>query len=335
MVWTLDELTPEHAGAAIGLWNSALGAHFPMTRRLWRQVVTDDPNAAPGDGIVARDSHGTLVGLVLTRQFHRADLVPAMESTGGLGWILALVVVPALQRRGVGSQLLRAAEEHLRARGATRCIAGGGIEHLLPGQPLTLAPSAADQPMLDFWRRHGYKPARTEYDLRRNLSDFVVPPVPDAIRRGAFRIGPGVAGDEAALLAFLGREYPGRWHYDVAQALARGQSIADVIVLKDASSAIQGFLCSWHYQSTLLGPSTYWYPSLGERFGGIGPLGIAPGIRGNGLGLALVAAGVAALRERGVEECAIDWTALIDFYGALGFHVSQRYGRFEAKRLSV
>ncbi|MGZ3664066.1 MAG: GNAT family N-acetyltransferase [Ktedonobacterales bacterium] len=331
----LDELTPEHAGEAIALWNSALGADFPMTPRLWQQVVTDDPNAMPGDGIAARTAGGTLAGYVLTRQFHQLEVVPTMESTRGTGWILALVVAPALQRRGVGSQLLRAAEERLRVRGATRCMAGGGIAHLLPGQPLSLSADPGDQPALAFWRRYGYTPSRTEYDLRRNLSDFVAPPLPAAIRGGAFRTGPGAAGDESALLAFVGREFPGRWHYDLAQALARGQSIADVILLKDNTSTIQGFLCSWHHHSTLLGPSTYWYPALGERFGGIGPLGIAQGVRGNGLGLALVAAGVETLCSRGVEECAIDWTTLIDFYGALGFHVSHRYSRFEEKTLSV
>lgn len=331
----LDELTPEHAGEAIALWNDALGADFPMTPRLWRQVVIDDPNAAPGDGIVARAADGALVGVVLTRQFHRLDLVPTMEATRGNGWILALVVAPALQCRGIGSQLLRAAEARLHQRGATQCVVGGGIAHLLPGQPLVLAMDTADQPMLAFWRRHGYTPSREEYDLRRNVSDFVAPPLPAVIRSGAFHIGPGKAGEEAELLAFLGREFPGRWHYDVAQALARGQSIEDVILLRGKDSAIHGFLCSWHYQSTLLGPSTYWYPALGERFGGIGPLGIAQSARGSGLGLALVAAGVDALRKRGVEECAIDWTTLVDFYGALGFHASQRYCRFEAKMLNA
>lgn len=329
----LDELTPEYADEAIALWNSALGADFPMTPRLWRQVVTDDPNAAPGDGIVARTAGGALAGFVLTRQFHRLDLVPAMDSTRGNGWILALVVAPALQRRGIGSQLLRAAEDRLQQQGASRCVVGGGIAHLLPGQPLALATDTADQPVLAFWRRHGYTPGRAEYDLRRNLSAFVAPPAPAAIQSGEFRICPGTAGEAAALLAFIGREFPGRWHYDVALALARGQSIEDVIVLKDSDSAIRGFLCSWHYQSALLGPSTYWYPALGERFGGIGPLGIAESVRGKGLGLALVAAGVEAVCRRGVEECAIDWTTLVDFYGALGFHVTHHYCRFEPKTL--
>ncbi|HEX8034478.1 MAG TPA: GNAT family N-acetyltransferase [Ktedonobacterales bacterium] len=331
----LDELTPGHADEAIALWNSALGADLPMTPRLWRQVVTDDPNAMPGDAIAARAADGALAGFILTRQFHQLDLVPAMESTRGSGWILALIVAPALQRRGLGSQLLRAAEERLQAHGATRCTVGGGIEHLLPGQPLSLAADPGDQPMLEFWRQHGYTPSRAEYDLRRNLSNFLAPPVPPLIRNGTYQVAPGKAGDEAALLAFVGREFPGRWHYDITQALARGLSIEDVILLKDNTATIQGFLCSWHHQSVLLGPSTYWYPALGDRFGGIGPLGIAQGVRGNGLGLALVAAGVETLRRRGVEECAVDWTTLIDFYGALGFHVSRRYCRFEPKTLSA
>ena len=48
-------------------------------------------------------------------------------------------------------------------------------------------------------------------------------------------------------------------------------------------------------------------------------------MRGGGLGLGLVAAGVNYLYGLGVRDCGIDWTELIDFYGRLGFAVWKQY----------
>ena len=139
---------------------------------------------------------------------------------------------------------------------------------------------------------------------------------------------------QGAILAFLTRTFPGRWRYDMAEAFARGASVEDVLVLEDRAGSVEGFLASWHFGSALLGPGAHWYLALGERFGAMGPLGIAESLRGRGLGLALVAAGMAALKERGVEESAIDWTELVDFYGKLGYRVWKSYWRCEDKPLA-
>lgn len=104
-------------------------------------------------------------------------------------------------------------------------------------------------------------------------------------------------------------------------------------MLEDRAGAVAGFLLSWHWQGHFLGPPVHWFPALGARFGGIGPLGIARSARSRGLGLALVAAGVDALRARGVERCLIDWTDLAEFYGRLGFRVAESYWRCAPKAL--
>lgn len=319
--------TADEAPALRALWDRALGGRFPLSARLWAQAVADDPNARPGDGLVLRLGDGMLAGFALTRRFRQLDAYPALAPVGDLGWIMALVVAPEYAGRGYGARLLAAAEGHLRAGGAARCDLGGSLGHLLPGPP------ADDERALRFWRAHGYRPARLVHDLHRALADWEPPPAPPAIVRDGWRVAPGVPGEEGACLAFLAAHFPGRWHHHLAETLARGGRIGDVILLRAPGGAVAGFAATWPPDGPLLGPATHWFPALGARPGGVGPLGIAPAARGLGLGLALVAAAVSHLRDGGATDCAIDWTDLGDFYARLGFRAWRGYWRCGAKGL--
>lgn len=330
MDFYLRAYQPEQRSDLIGLWNTILGAAFPMTERLWRQNVDTEANYQPGDGIVAYTESGTLAGMALTRVPTSPAARNQMPTSADLGWLLALVVAPQFQRRGLGRRLLALAEDRLRGLGARQCDLGGGLGHFLPGPPLSGEGAGSANA---FWQHSGYTPLREEYDLHRELAEFAVPPLPEPIRAGEFRVAVGRSGEEAALLAFLGRCFPGRWRYAVAETLACGGAMSDVLLLKDRAGTIQGFLSMWSYASATLGPSTNWYPLLGERFGGIGPLGIAPEVRGLHLGLALVAEGTRILQQRGVTECVIDWTTLVTFYERLGYRTWRRYLRYQPKRI--
>ncbi len=325
----IEEYTPAQAPEAIDLWNRTLGAEFPMTERLWRQNVDADPNYAPGDALIARDRVGAVVGLALTRTLRRHDAANRADMTAlrNLGWILALLVAPDAQGQGLGGKLVALAETRLRAVGASRCDLGGGLGHFLPGPPQSNAHA------LSFWERHGYQRGDVVCDLRRSLREYTAPPEPEALRSGAYRIEPGQDGEQDEIIGFLSRAFPGRWRYAVETTFASGGAPEDVFLLKDRAGRIQGFLSAWSFSSATLGPSAYWYPALGERFGGIGPLGIAADVRGLGLGLSLVAAGVSALKARDVQECGVDWTRLVAFYERLGFKVWRSYYRCAEKSL--
>lgn len=332
MDFHISAYQPEQMADLIRLWNTTLGTWFPMSERLWRQNVDTEANYQPGDGIVAYTESGMLAGMALTREPSAPAARNQVPSAADLGWLLALAVAPPFQRRGLGRRLLTHAEDQLRGQGARRCDLGGGLGHFLPGPPLIGEDAAGSAHA--FWQHHGYTPLREEYDLHRELAEFVAPPLPEPIRAGEYRFAVGRGGEEDALLAFLGRCFPGRWRYAVADTLARGGAMSDVLLLKDRAGTIQGFLSMWSYASATLGPSTNWYPLLGERFGGIGPLGIAPEVRGLHLGLALVAEGARVLQQRGVMECVIDWTTLVSFYERLGFRIWRRYLRYQPKDIA-
>ena len=59
--------------------------------------------------------------------------------------------------------------------------------------------------------------------------------------------------------------------------------------------------------------------------GGLGPMGLAPTLRGRGLGLALLDRSIQYLRALGVQEIIVDWTGLTRVYGGLGFATWKRY----------
>jgi GNAT superfamily N-acetyltransferase len=83
----------------------------------------------------------------------------------------------------------------------------------------------------------------------------------------------------------------------------------------------------FHPQSRWIGPSIAWAASDGgaPAAGGLGPMGLAPDLRGRGLGVVLLDRAMVHLASLGVREMVIDWTILLDFYGRLGFVPLRRY----------
>src|SRR5262249_20650520 len=89
---------------------------------------------------------------------------------------------------------------------------------------------------------------------------------------------------------------------------------------------VQGFLVSYKPGDKVVGPGRFWLDAQPE-WGGIGPLGLSPELRGLGAGLGVVAAGMRHLHQHGLKFARIDWTTLVDFYGRLGFKPSLTYQR--------
>ena len=239
------------------------------------------------------------------------------------GYLLALAVDPRYARQGIGTRLLHAAAAQLRAQGATRIVLGGGPGHLVPGVPHAGASGG-------FWARHDYRDPQVVADVRGDLRGGVAPPRPPGLTGGLFAMRQGRTGEEAAILTWLDGAFPGDWPYGLRRSFAGGYRPSDVTLLVDAQAAIQGFCCTFHPTSGWLGGgSLYFPPGGGADWGGLGPLGIAAGVRGQGLGQAIVAVGLAYLQSRGVRRCGIDWIVLREFYGQLGFQVWQEYDRYE------
>lgn len=308
--------TPDDIPALLEVWNAAFGPEFPLTERLVRQTLDFDPYFEPEGSIVARDGD-TVIGWVLCKTMkHAGPEVGRFQGRGGTG---ALCVHPDYQRRGIGSELLERAEAHLRAGGSPLTTLYYP-HHLLPGIPSTSTAA------VELFRKRGYSGFTECVDLWRDLNSYELPArVLQAMEQNpTVEIRPARDDEAEAIVAMVTREFPGGWVYSTRSHFARGGPAAEIIVAAEASEII-GFCHTADWRSKWLLPSTYWFPQLGERWGGLGPVGLAKAHRKRGLGLALTAVAVLDLKQRGVLRMGIDWTNLVDFYGLLGFTVWKRY----------
>ena len=302
----------------IAVWNAALGDAFPLDEALFRQNAVENPHFAPaGCHVACRPEDGRVLGFSIAKVAR--EPIGADGLLPDRGWISMIAVLPSMQRRGLGTALLRRGEEFLRDAGRRRSVLGGDPGHFFPGVPVG---SAA----LAFFGARGYRLRGDAYDLRRSLTGYRTPagvePVPAG--RSDLEIRPLRREEDRALLAFLDAVFPGRWRYTVERWLEGGGAVEEVMGVV-RNEAIVGFAHLFHPGSRWIGPSIAWTRREGRRAGGLGPMGLAPDMRGRGIGLALLDRAVTHLARLGVEEMVIDWTALLDFYGRVGFMPWKHY----------
>jgi ribosomal protein S18 acetylase RimI-like enzyme len=226
------------------------------------------------------------------------------------GGVQLLLVDPAVQRRGIGTRLLEAGIERLRAVGVTTVALGsGGNDYLWPGVPEDL-PGAAG-----FFAARGWRFDYGVLDLVADLRGFQAPRgTVERAERGGVSIeaeaGPG-AGAEA--LAFEAATFP-IW------LRAFRQWTAPVLVARDRTGAIVGTLL-------FRGPpgATIFTPMLGQDAGTIGCVGVAASARGAGVGSAMVTRASELLRDAGTGVCHISWTEREWFYRRVGYLPWRRY----------
>ena len=285
----LRELEPPGDRAALErLWVASLGDAWPLLPAGLDLV---------GNGVVAEDA-GTVVGVV--------GVDPGTDRVGGLQLLL---VDPAVQRRGIGTRLLAAGLERLRAAGtATARLGGGGSDYLWPGVPADLAAATG------FFAARGWRFEEPVVDLVADLTRYRPPA---GMGEGAGRAGillevlPGP--DRAEVLAFEAATFPTwlgwfrRWD-------------ASVLVARDRAGAIVGTLL-------FRGPpdATIYTPLLGPEAGTIGCVGVAAGARGAGVGSAMVVRASELLREAGARTCHIGWVERERFYARAGYLPWRRY----------
>jgi GNAT superfamily N-acetyltransferase len=310
--------------AIIALWNSSeTGRDFRLNPELWEAATIYNRHFEPGDFTGAWTEAGKLAGFVLTRRFRDPDAPEAMrERVGKLGWLCAILVAPEWRGQGLGSRLLELAVKRL--EGVSRIRTGGEIGHLLPGVPESVSTT--------FFEKRGFHfEVQPEFDLARSLADWQDPPGAVA---GEYVFRQAREGEESAILAFLrdpANGFSARWPYDLETLFRQGYAPENITLLVKSSGVIEGFCQTWRFQSFAgrSNPRALLYWAAGERpgenHGSLGPLGIAAGTRGSGLGLTIVAQATAYLKSQGVSFATIDWTHFVDFYGRLGYQPWRTY----------
>jgi GNAT superfamily N-acetyltransferase len=220
------------------------------------------------------------------------------------GSVPLILVSPAYQRRGIGTTLLAAALDWLRADGATGVTAGsGGRFYIWPGVPRDL-PGA-----VRFFTSRGWQHSHGTLDLVTDPE--TVPPAPrrqGGRRNRGITITEPVSGRPTDVLAFEAATFPSwtRWFTQSGPQ--------NVLIARDDAGHIAGTLL-------LRGPGadTVSASILGPAAGTIGCVGVAPRRHGEGIGTALVARACEILRDAGTHNCHIGWTTRESFYRRAGY----------------
>ena len=283
----------------------AAAADRESVRLLWQAAMPPSWPVLPagimqlGDGLVA-EAGPVPVGF--------AALDPA-------GSIPLILVEPGHQRRGIGTGLLEAALQRVRAGGASIVTAGsGGAEYIWPGVPLDLPGAVA------FFYSRGWQHTHDTADLMTDLAGYRPPP--GATRRAArtgVTITQATGDDLAAVRAFEAASFPS-WHRWFVTALPEL-----VLLARTRAGAIAGALL-------LDGPGadTVFAPMLGPAVGTIGCVGVDPALHGQGIGTAMVVRASVILSQAGVRACHIGWTTRESFYRRAGYRLWRRYAMYSS-----
>lgn len=315
-VATLLTLEPRHQSGLLDLWSRRWGHEFPLDLALWRQNTDGDPRHFRAERCWVIEDGETIVGCLILKVPDDPPAWPGQDPKQA--WISFLIIEPGRELE-LAPLLMDRALGWLRGAGFGRVSYGGGPAHFFPGAP------DGDVALRRALETAGFRPGEVAYDLLADVRSYRRPDDVDPPLRGAdttFRASD--QGDVPALLSFVDHHFPGRWAYETRQRLEIEPTPADLLILRRGAEVI-GFCHAYHRGSRRIGPSIYWRRAIGDHYGGLGPLGMAPAFRGRGLGFALLALAVEHLRGLGAEYVVIDWTTLVDFYRRLGFHVWRTY----------
>lgn len=216
---------------------------------------------------------------------------------------------------------LLSAIEILREEGYEALVIGQDSGHFLPGAP-------TDVPWVSKLQAFGFERGGLGFDLERDVRDVQVGPL--VVREGTHRSLE--AEDIPSLDGFLRREFPGRWRYDVMRKVeAEGpQTVFGLWI----DGSLQGFALLQDEGCRLPIGGAAWKADLGNRWGSLGPIGVASDLRGDGRGSELLNLALVKLRDRGARRTIIDWTGLVDFYGTQGFSVARTYRAYRLNLLA-
>lgn len=221
---------------------------------------------------VIRDEHGVAV-------------------TNGHNLVL-IAVEPAFQRKGIGTSLLKKAEELIKADGHNDVYLCGS---LLPG---------VEAESVDFFRKHGYEITGTSVEMELDLKGFSAPEasLPDGVTFGYFN------GDNNRLIEAV-REVDEEW----VQYFGYNPTFCGFNNGKLASFCIVGF-----DDTCLLSDGI-------NKIGSIGCVGTVPCERKQGIGLQMVALAAEELIAKGCDKCFIHYTHLENWYAKLGAKTFYRF----------
>lgn len=294
---------PSAIGQLLDLWHQIMPGDAPDQAR-FRDLALLNPAFAP-EGLIMLWRGPRLIGFGLAIA-ERA--CPGAEESRR-GWLVAMGVAPDEQGAGHGTRLLESCLRFLAASGcAVVELGGNGERYLLPGCDPIAYPA--------FHRlvhKRGFRPAGSTEAMECDLR--AVRPVGVAANSHHYDYRHPADGDIPELLrviSALSQSWAALVHGYLARTLDAGSLWAAYGV--DRIAGFAGFDL---------------FPGCPGRFG---PMGVAPEVRGQGVGARLLGLSLASMAQRGHRSAWFLWgpegPAGRRMYASAGFRVNRRFECF-------
>jgi GNAT superfamily N-acetyltransferase len=284
-------LSHDHLDEAIALLEKS--TPFDLAAPVAEEKLFGGAPAGPAIALGVRRS-GALAGIAVTSS----------------EWLRLFVVAPEQLGHGVGSALLDAAEEDLRARGVGRVRTMDQ-----PGNYLAPGIDERNAATIEWFRRRGYQQVAVNTSLLVDLADNprVTPArlaeaTAAAVDQG-YSVRRATRADRAALRKAIASEFSDGWAFEVNLSLSATPEGVHVAVAPDGAFA--AFAA---------------HDGNNRGLGWFGPAGTWPAHREKGLGAALLLACLEDVRRNGHDQCVISWIGPRDFYEhTVGIAGERRY----------
>ncbi|WP_327085270.1 GNAT family N-acetyltransferase [Nonomuraea sp. NBC_01738] len=248
--------------------------------RTARAALTFDAAEAPAllAGLAAPPAGRRRTGLVTEGGVVYASI---SGKDPAVGHIDLLAVHPGRQGEGRGRALVRAAEDWLRAEGATQArFAGNPPCYAWPGIDVRYTPAAS------LAERLGYERYHVAWNMTADLT-LALPVEDDLVRLAAQGVTVGT-GQRDRVVEFVREHWNDSWAWEAANATGLHHAERDGEILAFAA---------WGSRPT-------WF----------GPMGTAPAAQGLGLGRVLLRRCLAEQRDSGQAAAQIGWVGPLRFY---------------------
>jgi mycothiol synthase len=298
-------------GGLLELWNETMQVD-PVNPATFRTQVLLDPNFRP-EGLLLAEEQGQLAGFVLAVYRQTPLFQQGLEPD--LGWVWAFGVAEQWRRRGVGRQLMDAAVAYLAAAGRKRVL----VSPYTPGYFIPGVDTEAYAGAMTFLHALGWRVISEPISMHVDLTGLLVPP---HIRKLEDRLGleEGIKvqcvqpADLLSLPAFVVEHFDWDWYRKAGENLValfgKGSDERGMWVASRGGEVV-GY-CQYNR----------------ERFG---PFGVAPALRGKGIGRVLLFDCLADMRAKGYHCAWFLWTGrrAAGLYEQAGFRTVRQFAILE------
>lgn len=221
----------------IDLWNKTLTADSITAQKFRKQILFDDNFDT--DLCFVAVKNDSVTGFLLATKRKFPYLERGLEPTKA--WINLLFVEPDSQRKGIGTSLIRHAEEKLKELGAETIILGAySPNYVFPGIDKNNYPAA-----IHLFNQLGYQAGKESYSMCKDLHAYqICTETQDKLqmaKEAGFSFINFRYDYSLQLLEFLKEEFGGGWKRNALISMQNNTAEDCILLVLDAQQQIVGF----------------------------------------------------------------------------------------------